>query len=78
LRCTFEELLFQLGLGNLDLNGLVNLLGMSLLVVGIVFDGGGEQGVDEGSLSQPGFASNLYLSINYCSSVYQLHGKGVP
>ena len=48
---TFEKLLLQLGLCNFDLNGLVNLLCVSALVVCIVFDGGGEEGVDEGRLS---------------------------
>lgn len=56
---TLEELLLQLGLGDLNLNSLVNLLGMAALVVGIVLDGGGEQGVDEGCLSQARLASNL-------------------
>lgn len=39
---TFEEFLFQLCLGDFDLDGLVNLLLMSLLVVGIVFNSSGE------------------------------------
>ena len=37
---TLKELLLQLGFGNLDLNGLVNLLGMSALVVCVVLDCG--------------------------------------
>lgn len=36
--CTFEELLLKLGLCDLDFDGLVNLLCVSLLVVGVVFD----------------------------------------
>lgn len=56
---TFEELLLQLGLGDLDLDRLVDLLLMPALVVGIVLDGGGEQRVDEGRLAQPGLASDL-------------------
>lgn len=56
---TLEELLLQLGLGDLDLDGLVNLLLVAALVVGIVLDGGGEERVDEGGLSQSGLASNL-------------------
>jgi hypothetical protein len=32
---------------------------VSSLVVGIVLDGGGEEGVDEGSLSEARLASNL-------------------
>ena len=60
--CTLEELLLQLGLGNLNLDGLVDLLLVSSLVVGIVLDGGGEKRVDEGSLAQTGFTSNLMMS----------------
>lgn len=60
--CTLEELLLQLGLGNLNLDGLVDLLLVSSLVVGIVLDGGGEKRVDKGSLAQPGFTSNLMMS----------------
>jgi hypothetical protein len=56
---TFEELLLQLGLGDLDLDGAVNLLLVAALVIGIVFDGGREQGVDEGSLSQSRLSGNL-------------------
>lgn len=56
---TFEELLLQFRLCNLNLNSLVNLLGVSLLMVGVVFDGRREEGVDEGGLSQPRFSSNL-------------------
>jgi hypothetical protein len=49
---TLEELLLELGLGDLNLDSLVHLLVVSSLVVGIVLDGGGEEGVDEGSLSE--------------------------
>jgi hypothetical protein len=59
---TLEELLLELGLGDLDLDRLVHLLVVSSLVVGIVLDGGGEEGVDEGRLSEPGLASNLIRS----------------
>lgn len=58
-RGTLEELLLELGLGDLDLDGLVDLLLVTALVVGIVLDGGGEEGVDEGSLSEARLASNL-------------------
>ena len=57
--CTLEELLLQLGLGNLNLDGLVDLLLVSSLVVGIVLDGGREEGVDEGGLAQARLAGNL-------------------
>lgn len=56
---TLEELFLQLSLGDLDLHGLVDLLLVPALVVGIVLDGGGEKGVDEGGLAQAGFTSNL-------------------
>jgi len=58
---TLEELLLQFGLGDLNLDGLVNLLLVPALVVGIVLDGGGEQRVDECSFAEPRFASNLNL-----------------
>jgi hypothetical protein len=48
---TLEEFLFQFSFCDLDLNGLVHLLCVSLLVVGVVLDGRGEQCVDEGGLS---------------------------
>jgi hypothetical protein len=60
-RATFEELLLELGLCDFDFDRLVDLLGMSSLVVGVVFDGGGEEGVDEGGLAQSGLASNLVV-----------------
>lgn len=56
---TFEELLLQLGFGDLDLDGAVNLLLVAALVIGIVLDGGGEESVDEGSLSQSRLSGNL-------------------
>jgi hypothetical protein len=48
---TLEELLLELGLGDLNLDGLVNLLLVAALVVGIVLDGGREKSVDECSLA---------------------------
>lgn len=39
---TFEELFFQLGLGNLNLNGLVDLFGMAASVIGVILDGSRE------------------------------------
>lgn len=51
-RRTLEELLLQLGLCDLDLNSLVHLLDVAALVVRIVLDGGGEERVDEGGLSE--------------------------
>jgi hypothetical protein len=56
---TLEELLLQLGLGNLDLDRLVDLLLVPALVIGVVLDSGGEERVDEGRLAQSGLASNL-------------------
>lgn len=66
---TLEELLLQLGLGNLNLYSLVDLLLVTALVVGIVLDGGGEEGVDEGGLSQARLASNL-LTHKHHTLVY--------
>lgn len=60
-RHTLEELLLKLGLCDLNLDGLVNLLLVSSLVVGVVLDGGREQGVNEGGLSEARLASNLTL-----------------
>lgn len=48
---TLEELLLELGLCDFNLDRLVHLLVVASLVVGIVLDGGGEEGVDEGRLS---------------------------
>lgn len=56
---TLEELLLQLGLCDLNLDGLVNLLRVTALVIGIVLNGGREEGVDEGGLSESRLASNL-------------------
>jgi hypothetical protein len=56
---TLEELLLELGLGDLDLHRLVNLLLVAALVVCVVLDGGGEEGVDKRRLAQTGLASNL-------------------
>jgi hypothetical protein len=61
---TLEELLLQLSFGDLDLDGLVDLLLVPALVVGVVLDGGGEERVDEGRLAQPGLASNLVTGQN--------------
>ena len=49
---TLEELLFQFSFRDLDLNGLVNLLGVSALVVGVVLDSSREKGVDESGLAE--------------------------
>jgi hypothetical protein len=56
---TFEELLLQLSLGDLNLHGFVDLLRMPALVVGIVLDGRREQSVDERRLAQTRFSRNL-------------------
>jgi len=47
----FEELLLQLSLCDLNLDGFVNLLVVATFVVGVVLDCGGEESVDECSLS---------------------------
>jgi len=56
---TFEELLLKLSLCDLNLNGLVDLLSMSALVVRIVLDCRREEGIDECSLPQARFSSDL-------------------
>jgi len=58
LALTLEELLLKLGLGDLDLDSLVDLLRMTTAVVGVVLDSGGEESVDEGGLAQARLASN--------------------
>lgn len=56
---TLEELFLKLGLSDLDLDGLVNLLLVAALVIGIVLYGGGEKRVDESGLAQARFTSYL-------------------
>jgi len=56
-KADLEELLLELGLGDLDLDGLVDLLCVTAAVVGVVLDGGGEKGVDEGGLAEARLAS---------------------
>jgi len=56
---TLEELLLELGLCDFNLDRLVHLLVVSSLVVGIVLDGGGEERVDEGRLSETRLAGDL-------------------
>jgi hypothetical protein len=53
-----EELLLQFGLGDLNLDGLVDLLGETSAVVGVVLDGGAKKGVDEGCLAETRLASD--------------------
>jgi hypothetical protein len=57
---TLEELLLELGLGNFNLDSLVNLLRVSASVVGVVLDGGGEECVDEGRFPESRLPSNLW------------------
>ena len=59
---TLEELLFQLSFGDLNLNRLIDLLIVTTLVVRIILDGGGEESVDEGRLSETRLARNLSQS----------------
>jgi hypothetical protein len=55
---TLEELLLKLGLGDLDLDSLVDLLRVTAAVVGVILDGGGEESVNEGGLAQARLAGN--------------------
>jgi len=83
LALTLEELLLQLGLGDLDLDGLVDLLGVTAAVVGVVLDGGGEEGVDKGGLAQARLAGNhdsesgTALRNNLVTLVGQLHAVSI-
>lgn len=56
---TLEELLLELGLCNLDLDSLVNLLLVTAAVVCVVLDCGGEESVDKGGLAETRLAGNL-------------------
>jgi len=38
---------------------------MAAFMIGIVLDGCGEEGVDEGSLSQSRFTGNLIMSVRF-------------
>ena len=49
---TLEELLFKLSFCDLYLNCLINLFGVSALVVGVILDRGREESIDEGGLPQ--------------------------
>jgi hypothetical protein len=77
---TLEELLLELGLGDLDLDSLVDLLCVTAAVVGVVLDGGGEEGVDEGGLAEARLASDhdseggTALRDNLVALVGELHG----
>lgn len=57
---TFEESFLELGLCDLDLNGLVDLLSVSAFMVCIVLDRGREKSVDECGFAQARLSSNLY------------------
>jgi hypothetical protein len=76
---TLKELLLQLSLGDLNLDSLVDLLRMTAAVVGVVLDGGGEEGVDEGGLAQARLASDhdgesgTALRNNLVTLVGELH-----
>jgi hypothetical protein len=67
---TLEELLLKLGLCDLDLDSLIDLLGVSSLVVGIVLNGGGEESVNEGGLSESRFTRNLE---DYLANAWRSH-----
>ena len=56
---TFEKLLLKLGLGDLDLDSLVDLLRVSPLMIRIVFDGCGKERVYKCRLPQSRLTSDL-------------------
>lgn len=60
---TFEEFLLKLGLGDLNLDGTVDLLLVAALVIGVILNSGREEGVDEGSLSQSRLSGNLSMEL---------------
>lgn len=65
---TLEELLLKLSFCDFDLNGLVNLLCMSSLVIRVVLYRCREECVDECSLPKARFASDLiFVSITSTS-----------
>ena len=75
---TLEELLLQLSLGDLDFDRLVDLLLVPALVIGVVLDGRGEEGVDEGGLAQARLAGNLvYKSATDCTQTVVVDGSQV-
>lgn len=53
-----EKFLLQFGLGDLNFDRLVNLLGMAAAVIGVILNGCGEEGVDERRLAQPRLTSD--------------------
>lgn len=76
---TFEKLLFQLSLGDLDLHSPVNLLLVAAFVVGVVLDGGREQGVDESRLSQSRLSRDLPASLSAPQQVLERYdSKDTP
>ena len=70
---TFEELLLELGFCDLYFNSLVDLLCVSLLVIGVVLDRRREECVDEGCLSQARLASDLKLSARTSRMGWLVH-----
>jgi hypothetical protein len=56
---TFKELFLELCLCDFNLDRLVNLLVMAALVIGVVFDGRGEEGVNESGLAESRLAGHL-------------------
>ena len=58
---TFEKLFFELCFCDLNLYCFVDLLIMTLRMIGIVFDRSWKKRVDERSLAQTRLASNLQL-----------------
>lgn len=62
---TLEELLLKLGFGDLNLDGLVDLLCVTALVIGVVLDGSREEGVDKCGLSESGLSSNLQRHVSF-------------
>lgn len=64
MRCTFEELLLKLGLGNLYLDCLIYLFCMTASVICVVLDSRGKQGINESGFAQSRLARNLGIEIS--------------
>ena len=78
---TFEELLLKLSLCDLNLDRLVDLLGMAATMVCVVLDGSREEGIDEGCLSETRFSSDLYaisLGSSKCWRLRTMMVKAAP
>lgn len=68
---TFEELLLKLGFGDLNFHCLIHLLVVAPLMIRVILDRGGKEGVDERSFAQAGLSSDL----QFVSRRFQRHHR---